>query len=298
MKDYTLSQQLALIGLDSQDSTHRSVAKSAVLRSLKVAELLESLLAEPEMPPTASLISTLQAETTKTKLSRGKSLRTVEKEIAGPLLAAGDLEEIPDLLACDMEYVTAGVGMMTYRTQAEVYRRVTEGLRAEILEEGPITADCFFLLWLLRECGCIHDLFSVAEQEIANRRLISLAADSLYKGVLEISFANRLERIAGKALDLKGKLFKNPHLQGINLIFPFLERRQSIFIDNVILGTTVANHRMAVLTYLSERGHYVEEVLYGEETLLKIDNALYRVFPTVRVYKLPIQGIALLPVYW
>lgn len=45
-------------------------------------------------------------------------------------------------------------------------------------------------------------------------------------------------------------------------------------------------------------GHYVEEVKSGSETLLKIDNAYYRIFPTVkRAYKVPIQGANLVPVY-
>ena len=83
-----------------------------------------------------------------------------------------------------------------------------------------------------------------------------------------------------------------------NLLFPFLDRRQAIFIDFVIFGTDVAGRRMAILNYLTEKGHYVEEVKNGSETLLKVDNYYYRVFPMTKVYyKVPVQGANLVPVY-
>ena len=64
------------------------------------------------------------------------------------------------------------------------------------------------------------------------------------------------------------------------------------------MGTDVQSRRIAVMEHLSKMGHYVEEVKSGSETLLKIDNAYYRIFPTVkRAYKVPIQGANLVPVY-
>ena len=99
---------------------------------------------------------------------------------------------------------------------------------------------------------------------------------------------------------LKGKraLFKNPYLEGINLLFPFLDRRQAIFVDFVVFGTKVKDRRQAMIDYLSERGHLVEEIKNGTETLLRIDNACYRVWPkTVQVWKVPVQGASLVPVY-
>ena len=53
------------------------------------------------------------------------------------------------------------------------------------------------------------------------------------------------------------------------------------------------------MEHLTKMGHYVEEVKSGSETLLKVDNAYYRIFPmTKRAYKVPIQGANLVPVYW
>lgn len=99
---------------------------------------------------------------------------------------------------------------------------------------------------------------------------------------------------------LRGKtdLFKNPYLEGVNLLYPFLDRRQAIFIDFVILGTNVEQRRLAVESFLTEKGHYVEEVKIGTETLLKIDNMYYRIWPkTIRCSRVPIQGANLVPVY-
>ena len=87
-------------------------------------------------------------------------------------------------------------------------------------------------------------------------------------------------------------------MEGINLLFPFLDRRQAIFIDFVVLGTSVADRRLAVLAFLSEKGHYVQEIPRGTETLLKVDNYYYQIFPMTRTYnRIPVQGADLVPVY-
>lgn len=64
-------------------------------------------------------------------------------------------------------------------------------------------------------------------------------------------------------------MFHNPYLQGINLMFPFCERRQAVFIDFVVLGTDVAGRRQSVIDHLQQRGHFVEEIRHQDETLLK-----------------------------
>lgn len=86
-------------------------------------------------------------------------------------------------------------------------------------------------------------------------------------------------------------MFQNPYLEGINLLFPFLDRRQAIFIDFVILGTDVKRRREAVIAYLTEKGHIVETVRNETETLLKIDNMYYRIWPkTLVINRVPVQG--------
>ena len=299
MKELVLSRQYAVIALDGLESLHPSVAKSAVIRAIAAAKVLEEVMyTEAESDP-AVFIPKLNEAVEATKDLGKKGAKQIEEEMAGLLEADGLMEQIPDILGCDMDYYTAGVELKAYRSDEDTYIRIREGLRAEILEEGVISTECAVLLWLLRESGCIHDLFSVSEQDQVQRRMTDAAAENeIFRAMWQTEFHSAVESFAGRFLRAKHNLFKNPYLEGVNLIFPYLERRKAIFIDFVVLGTDVQSRRIAVMEHLSKMGHYVEEVKSGSETLLKIDNAYYRIFPTVkRAYKVPIQGANLVPVY-
>ncbi|RKJ44488.1 hypothetical protein D7X98_11655 [bacterium 1XD8-76] len=305
-KEYTLSQQFALISLDGLSCNHRSAAKYAALRGIAAAKLLEEiLLGREDMPAVQEFQTELEASIAAIKNRKKKEMDAVERETADLLLADGGIEIVPDLLGCDMNYYTAGISMKSYRSDREVYLSIVESVRAEILEEGPITMECACLLWLIRESGCIHDICSVKEQEKIQVRMTALCGeeeltDADYIGMIwRQEFHRSGEHMIKSFLKGKRELFKNPYLEGVNLLFPFLDRRQAIFVDFVIFGTTVKDRRWAMMEFLSERGHFVEETKNGSETLLRIDNAYYRVWPkTVRSYKIPIQGASLLPVYW
>ncbi len=305
-KEYTLSQQFALISLDGLSCNHRSAAKYAALRGIAAAKLLEEiLLGREDMPAVQEFQTELEAGIAAIKNRKKKEMDAVERETADLLLADGGIEIVPDLLGCDMNYYTAGISMKSYRSDREVYLSIVESVRAEILEEGPITMECACLLWLIRESGCIHDICSVKEQEKIQVRMTALCGeeeltDADYIGMIwRQEFHRSGEHMIKSFLKGKRELFKNPYLEGVNLLFPFLDRRQAIFVDFVIFGTTVKDRRWAIMEFLSERGHFVEETKNGNETLLRIDNAYYRVWPkTVRSYKIPIQGASLLPVYW
>lgn len=299
MKELVLSQQYAVIALDGLESLHPSMAKSAVIRAIAAAKVMEEVMhTEAESDP-AVFILKLNEAVEGVKDLRKKDEKQIEEEMAGLLEADGLMEQIPDILGCDMDYYTAGVELKAYRSDEDTYIRIREGLRAEILEEGVISTECAVLLWLLRESGCIHDLFSVSEQDQVQRRMTDAAAENeIFRAMWQTEFHSTVESFAGRFLRAKHNLFKNPYLEGVNLIFPYLERRKAIFIDFVVLGTDVQSRRIAVMEHLSKMGHYVEEVKSGSETLLKIDNAYYRIFPTVkRAYKVPIQGANLVPVY-
>lgn len=299
MKELVLSRQYAVIALDGLESLHPSVAKSAVIRAIAAAKVLEEVMyTEAESDP-AVFIPKLNEAVEAAKDLGKKGAKQIEEEMAGLLEADGLMEQIPDILGCDMDYYTSGVELKAYRSDEDTYIRIREGLRAEILEEGVISTECAVLLWLLRESGCIHDLFSVSEQDQVQRRMTDAAAENeIFRAMWQTEFHSAVESFAGRFLRAKHNLFKNPYLEGVNLIFPYLERRKAIFIDFVVLGTDVQSRRIAVMEHLSKMGHYVEEVKSGSETLLKIDNAYYRIFPTVkRAYKVPIQGANLVPVY-
>lgn len=299
MKELTLSQQYAVIALNGLESLHPSIAKEAVLRGIAAAKVMEGML-QTEDCEEEKFISMLDEAVERAKSLKKNESKKIEIQMAEELEKDGRMEQVPDLLGCDMDYYTAGVELKAYRSEESIYLRLREGLRAEILDEGEISLECALLLWLHRESGCIHDLFSVTEQNEVQERMLDLSVKNVkYRALWQAEFHSTLEDFVGKFLKAKKKLFKNPYLEGVNLIFPFLERRKAIFIDFVVFGTNVTERRTAIMEHLCKMGHYVEEVKVGSETLLKIDNSYYRVFPfTKRAYKVPIQGANIVPVYW
>lgn len=344
-KEYTLSEQFAMISLDGLSCSHYSMARGAAVRGIAAAQLLEKILFGEKKGPEAAELSEagefqkrLEAGIASIKKMDRKKLKALEKETANFLVADGGLEIVPDLLGCDMNYYTASITIKSYRSDRDCYLSITESVRGEILEDGPVTLECVCLLWLMRESGCLHDIFSVKEQERIQERMVALCAQSGRSAEKETSedvspddrekgpenngqpemrdgsqkltdadfvsmiwrqeFHKTAEQTVKSFLKGKRKLFQNPYLEGINLLFPFLDRRQAIFVDFVVFGTTVKDRRQMMKAFLTEKGHYVEEVKSGTETLLLIDNAYYRVWPkTVSCGRIPIQGASLQPVY-
>ena len=300
MKELILSQQYALLALNGQESLHPSVAKNAVLRAVAAAQVLETEQGKVDTSSFSEFSVALQKAVQIAKSLKKKEASQIEQEVVNALKAEELLKEVPDLLGCDMDYDTSGIELKAYLSDEISYVRIKEGLRAEILEDGPISLEYAVLLWLLRESGCIHDLFSVSEQSRVEERMTEAAAqDEQYRTLWEAEFHSIFEGAMNRFVKTKSKLFKNPYLEGVNLAFPYLDRRKSVFIDMVIWGTNVADRRAAAIEYLSKKGFTVEEIRIGSETLLKIGNIYYRIFPmTKTAYKVPIQGVNLVPAYW
>ena len=305
MKDFTFTQQYALIGLNGLTSNYPSNAKKAVMRGIMVATFLEDKFelfeTESSLEKNAQVLkSEWDVFSKKIHALKKNEAQMLEEELVTVLKADGVLEEIPDILGCDFNYETSEIELKAYRTDSTVYQSILEAIRAEILEEGPVTAECFGMIWIMRESGCLHEIFSNTEQQSLERRMLALKIENpMYCVLWEAEFRNVFEDVVGKFLKGKSELFKNPYLEGVNLAFSFIERRKAIFIDFVVLGTNVASRRTAIMAYLSEHGHYVEEVTSGSETLLKIDNTYYRIFPSAK--RIPrahaVQGAYIVPVY-
>lgn len=300
MKELILSQQYALLALNGQESLHPSVAKNAVLRAVAAAQVLEIEMGKADTSSFSEFSAALQKAVQIAKTLKKKEASQIEQEVVNALKEEELLKEVPDLLGCDMDYDTSGIELKAYLSDEISYVRIKEGLRAEILEDGPISLEYAVLLWLLRESGCIHDLFSISEQSRVEERMTEGAAqDEQYRTLWEAEFHSIFEGVMNRFVKTKSKLFKNPYLEGVNLAFPYLDRRKSVFIDMVIWGTNVADRRAAAIEYLSKKGFTVEEIRIGSETLLKIGNIYYRIFPmTKTAYKVPIQGVNLVPAYW
>lgn len=300
MKNYTLSQQYSLVGLDGLDSLHPTVEKKAAVRGIAAAKLLEELLPDGEETDPAQFEAELKEGIERVRRLDKKERNALEKEMASLLEADGTMDEVSDLLACDMNYYTSGVDIQVYRADRELYTGIVERMRAEVLEDGPETMECICLLWLFRECGCLHEVFAGKDLETVKQRMVQIALESpIYRILFDTEFHSGLEMTVKHLLNGKSEAIKNnPYLQGVNLAFPFLERRQSIFIDFVIFNTSVKERRSAVLEFIKSKGHDVEEIKNGTETLLKIDNICYRIFPaTVTAAHVPIQGARIVPVY-
>lgn len=308
-KEYLLSQQFALIALDGLSCIHHSAAKYAAARGIAAAVLLEEILPEEETVERTDMADDFQKKLevgiAAVRRKKKKKLDALEAETARLLVADGGMEFVPDLLGCDMNYYTAKITMKSYRSDRNIYLSIVESVRGEILEEGPVTLECVCLLWLMRESGCLHDIFSVKEQEQIQERMVALCAQGSRKieadyaaMIWKLEFHKTAEQAVKSFLKGKRKLFQNPYLEGVNLRFPFLDRRQAIFVDFVVLGTNVKERRQAVANFLKKNGHHVEEVKNGTETLLRIDNSYYRIWPkTVSCGRIPIQGANLQPVY-
>ena len=143
-----------------------------------------------------------------------KKERQIEQKVKESLEKEGLLCEIPDLLGCDLNYYSSGIELKSYRSEEQTYFRIRECLRAEILDDGEITMECLSLLWLLRESGCIHDLFSATEQERVLERVNGMAAENEYCRILwEKEFHSIFESFTGRFLRAKSKLFENPWIR-------------------------------------------------------------------------------------
>lgn len=295
----TLSEQYAIVALDGQESIHTSTAKSAVIRAVVAAQILEKTIDKFENCSINAFIDQLEEAVYAAKNLKKKEEKKIEQEIANDLEKKGILTEKPDLLGCDMNYYSSGIELKTYCSNENIYLKISEGLRAELLEDGEVSIECLILLWLLRESGCIHDIFTLSEQDRLHERMIDITTNNeIYHALWKMEFYSIFESISNRIIKTKSRLFQNPYLEGINLFFPYLERRKSIFIDNIIWGTNVKERRIRTISFLEDKGFKVEEVKLGNETLLKIDKKYYRIFPmTKRVYKVPVQGINLVPVY-
>lgn len=289
MRDITITEGFAIIGLNSQDSRHKTVAKKAALRCIAAARLLDSyLLGESDLN---TLIQQLPAAV---KLSP-RNQKKLESEIRTQLFSSGYMEEVPALLGCDFLYYSAAVTMKEYRAESEIFLRITESLKADILEDGDTSVETICYLWLLRESGCIYDIFSFSEQETILSKLNTLmTSNPLAKKLFPLPIHNTAEQLAKGYLRFKRKVFHKPFLQGMNLVFPFLERRQSIFIDTEAYCENAMERLADVLQRVESMGHHSQVIRTAGTVIIKIDNLYYELFPYSIIGKTPVHGVKLI----
>lgn len=324
MMELKFAQNFSLIALNGQDSLHLTTAKKAALRSMAAAAILElymdggfdesgdmlnfkredlekssitlyqetvlrALLGKKE-----NLSDSLSGYLKRVKTLSRKALKEIERAFADSLKGVEALEEIPSLLGCDLEFKTASVSMREYRSSEELYNKVAEGFRAEVLEEGALSDEAILMLWLLRESGCFHDFFSKEDlKRIAERMSELFESNSLAKKVFGVEIHESLEIAVKSFLNMKKEIMTTPTGIGINFAFPIFQRSESIFIDTEEYFSNKEKRLRDVKARLEEYGHKFTVIREGEVPLIKIDNFLYEAVPTAYGGKIPIHGVRL-----
>lgn len=311
MKEMTLTERYALIGLNAQDSLHKTVAKTMVLRCISCAVVLDMYLGyntELDSPIYQDIVKealhgridvskAALPETLKRASSiSGRYRKKLEKAVRDVLEAEHRIEEVPNLLGCDMLYVTAGNDMKEYRSNSKEYIRQTEWCRAELLENDLVSDEAIAMFWLLRESGCIYEFFSAKEiKELFNNVTGLYMGNDLAKMLIPMDIKRAHESLAHKYLVKKKELLSTNFGRGVAQAFPELERSESVFIDVEEWFEKPEKRMCDVLDRLTEKGHYVDIVRSGKVPLLKIDNLLYETIPTAKNCggNIPIQGVVL-----
>ncbi|MBS4175266.1 hypothetical protein [Bacillus sp. FJAT-49736] len=323
MREFSLAENFAIIALNAQESTRLTNSKKVSLRCLAAAAILEIFLDNRLTNKEDSLIfkkedlnslnfhqqSVLKALFGKNetlsealpiflakvvKLSK-RALEAVEEAYAFTLIREGAMEEIPALINCDLEFITSGISVKEYRSNGEIFTRLTEGLRAEILEEGPLTDETISMLWLLRESGSLYDLFTKEElKHVATRVYELLTNSSLGKLILPIDIHKTVETAVKNFLKIKKEMMSTPSGTGLGYVFPIIERSQFIFIDTEEYFPNNKQRLHNVIDRLKKNGHNVTVIREGNIPLIKIDNILYQAMPHAKNYRIPVHGVRLL----
>lgn len=324
MEDLTLAQGFAIISLNSLDSLHMTTAKRMVLRCIPAAVILELYLegrftekeeqlvlnnevfVQPDIllyqeevlrhifKNKNSLEGTFSWWLKKASALSDKSLKKVEHAITDSLKGLNLLEEIPNLLGCDLLYTTADITMREYRSSSSEYSRQTEGIRSEVLEAGELTDEDIAKLWLLRESACLSEIFTKRELDNVLPRFNELYQSSrLAKRLFGVCIHHMAETAVKNFLTLKKQVMSTPVGTGLNFDFPFIERSQSVFIDTEAMFSNSEKRLEDVLKRLKKYGHEVTVLRAGEVPLLKIDNVLYEAVADAVMGKIPIHGMRL-----
>ncbi|ANS73776.1 hypothetical protein AWM70_03645 [Paenibacillus yonginensis] len=324
MNDLTLAQQFSLVGLNGQDSLHGTVVKKAALRCVAAAVVLEAWLegifvqegerfvldlskteAFCEEPYRQLVMKTLLPKGKKAELSwwirkasglSKRKLTRLEHAITAPLRKQWLIEDIPGLLGCDLYLHSSGVEIKEYRTDNQTFTRITESVRAEVLEEGSITDETICMLWLLRESGCMHDLFSQNEMQTIAEKMGNLyRSHPLARQLYRLQIRRGFELAYKQFLKFKRRAVQTVTGSGINFLFPALERSQSVFIEMEAWFSNPERRLKDIKNRLESQGHEFTVLREGQIPLIKIDNVVYEAIPHAIYGRVPIHGVRLLP---
>ncbi len=286
MKELSLTERFALIGLNGKESEHWNLAKHYVLKTIAVASYLEVSY--------DSVSDTWRFDAGGIhKATKKKRMKAVEKEITARLMKKHMLRKVKSLLGCDLFY-NGNIKIKEYVSDSKEFENQIDFLRAEFLEDGPVSEEGMILVWLLKNSFCINEAFSLPEQSKIDKKIGELSKDNLLARTLfAIDIRSVWGTLAGGFLRMKSQFASTAVGRGIVFIFPDLERKQSIFIDTEEYFSSAAKRRNCVIDRVTSQGHSCEVVRAGDVPLLKIDNIRYELIPDAVVVKFPIHGVRL-----
>lgn len=324
MRELKLTQSFSMIALNAQDSINMTTTKKVSLHAIATSVILELYLEEnfqvidgklrmnkrilenpsitlyheailkPMFSKKDEIEEDLNWWLNKASNLSTKHLKALEIAITDSLKGDNYMEEIPNLLGCDMYYKTAGLTLREYRSNLDEYSRIVEGFKADILEEGESTDESIMLLWLLRESGCMQDVFSRRDIEIIEKKMNNLyVKDKFSKSLYNVHIHHGIEMAIKGFLNMKKNAIKNPIGTGINFVFPVLERSQSIFIDTEEWFPNSKQRFEEVKKRLEDDGHIYTIIRVGDVPLIKIDNIVYEAIPEAITGRIPIHGVRL-----
>lgn len=322
--ELNFAQNFSIIALNAQDSLHLTVAKKISLRCMSAATILELYLnnefetkgnlltiskKDLQKPSITlyqesvlnailgkkeSLTDTLPNYLTSVIKFSSKELKDIERTLVDSLKGIDFIEEIPGLLGCDLQLHTAGVLIKEYRSNMNYYTRLTESLKAEFLEDAPISDESILMLWLLRESGCLHDLFSKDDIKLLGKKMSELfETNFLAKQILPLNIHTSIEMAVKNFLSRKKEIMSTPTGSGINFAFPVFERSESIFIETEAWFSNKEDRLRDVKVRLDLYGHTYTILREGKVPLIKINNFIYEAIPTAETYQVTIHGVRL-----
>lgn len=324
MRELKLAQSFSMIALNAQDSINMTTIKKVSLRCIATAVILEAYL-EGEFNEVDGNMklkklflkkdnTTLYQEAVfkaifnkneelngelnwwlnKASNLSNKNLKVLERNITDSLKGYNYMEEIPNLLGCDLFYKTAGLSLKEYRSNANDYSSIVERIKAEVLEEGEISDESAIILWLLRESGSMYDIFSKGDIELVSNRMNNLFEKNKFLNNLYSIHIHHGVEIAIKGfLNMKRNAIKTPTGTGVNFMFPVIERSQSIFIETEEMFPNSKVRLNDVKRRLEENGHLYTILRGGDVPLIKIDNIIYEAIPEAVGGRIPIHGVRL-----
>lgn len=321
MNELYVALDYALIGLNAQDTGRLTNAKRAALRCMAAAGLLELLLNKYVVKENDAIVlekpnqsimmyqesilqvflgkklrtcCTLQEMLLKVTRFSKNDLKTIEHAFANTMKERGILEEVPSLLSCDLYYETAGITVTEYRANPGRYTEVTESLRAEILENGQVTDEAVILFWLLKESGCLYDLFSKEELKRVAERFDALQDNhQLARQLFSVDIHKTKENFIRGLMDLKKRTVSTQVGSGSNFIFPFVQRSEAVFIETEAYFSG-KEERLRDIQARLDWHKITYKIIYKQDVpLIKVGNDLYEAVPYAKQMRVPVHGVQL-----